>query len=103
VTVYVDPLLDHTGSKAPVVQRFGPLWCHLIADTSEELHAFAARLGMRRHWAQHEGQPTEHYDLMPGERALAVALGAREISLGDMGRMMRLKRERAAGKEMGTL
>jgi hypothetical protein len=99
MTVYVDPLLDHTGSKAPVVLRFGPLWCHLIADTSEELHAFAARLGMLRQWAQHEGQPTEHYDLRPEKRALAVALGAREISLAAMGRLTRAKREAAARGE----
>ncbi|QWQ39587.1 DUF4031 domain-containing protein [Streptomyces sp. YPW6] len=27
-------------------------WCHLTADTEDELHAFAARLGLRRSWFQ---------------------------------------------------
>ena len=28
-------------------------WCHMVSDTSEEeLHAFAARIGLKREWAQ---------------------------------------------------
>ena len=55
--------------------RLGPVddrWSHLVADTDEELHAFAARLGMRREWFQHKaGRPHQaHYDVP--ERAAAA-------------------------------
>ena len=52
---------------------------HLTADTLEELHAFAARLGLRRSWFQaHPIAP--HYDLTPGRQAVALKLGARIVS-----------------------
>jgi hypothetical protein len=51
---------------------------HLQADTTEELHAFAERLGLRREWFQ--SKPTrpenDHYDLTQGGRARALQLGA---------------------------
>ena len=51
---------------------------HLQADTAEELHAFAARLGLRRHWFQHRpGRPDrDHYDLTARLREQALAAGA---------------------------
>lgn len=51
---------------------------HLQADTSEELHAFAARMGLRREWFQSKpGRPeNDHYDLTEAGRALALELGA---------------------------
>ncbi len=30
----------------------GKLWCHLVADTLPELHAFAQKLGLRQAWFQ---------------------------------------------------
>jgi hypothetical protein len=52
---------------------------HLSADTLDELHAFAARLGLRREWFQdHPIMP--HYDLTPGKHARALALGAALVS-----------------------
>ena len=33
----------------------GKLWCHLVADSLDELHTFAARLGLRRSWFQASG------------------------------------------------
>jgi hypothetical protein len=49
--------------------------CHLTADTLEELHAFAARLGLRRSWFQdHPRLP--HYDLTKSRREQALQLGA---------------------------
>ena len=57
--------------------------CHLSADTDEELHAFALKLGLRRSWAQHMDhhfQLYHHYDLTPNKRAMAVRLGATEVS-----------------------
>jgi hypothetical protein len=57
-------------------------WCHMVSDVSEEeLHEFAARIGLQRAWAQLRPKVSAaHYDLMPGRRALAVKLGAVEVS-----------------------
>ena len=51
---------------------------HLQADTPEELHAFAQRLGMRREWFQSKTSRPEndHYDLTQTLRARALELGA---------------------------
>lgn len=51
---------------------------HLQADTLEELHAFAGRLGIARVWFQHKpGRPEhDHYDLTRAGRERALALGA---------------------------
>lgn len=51
---------------------------HLQADDVDELHAFAARLGMRREWFQSRpGRPDrDHYDLDAPRRDLAIELGA---------------------------
>lgn len=48
--------------------------CHMIADTPDELHAMAGRIGMRRHWFQKESFP--HYDVAKGRRKMAVEFGA---------------------------
>lgn len=55
--------------------------CHLIADTVEELHDFAARLGMRRSWFQARSFP--HYDLTERRRTKALELGARSLGRAD--------------------
>lgn len=57
-------------------------WCHMVSDQSEEeLHAFAARIGLRRSWAQLRPQASAaHYDLTPQRRTMAVRLGAVEVS-----------------------
>ena len=57
-------------------------WCHMVSDVSEEeLHEFAARIGLHRAWAQLRPMASAaHYDLMPWRRALAVKLGAVEVS-----------------------
>jgi len=57
-------------------------WCHMVSDTSEEeLHAFAAKLGLKRSWAQLRPKASAaHYDLTPLRRALAIKLGAVEVS-----------------------
>jgi len=67
---YVDSLIDWGW-------RLGPS-CHLIADTIDELHSFADRLGMRRSWFQDDPK-LRHYDLTAKRRAVAVRLGAVEL------------------------
>jgi hypothetical protein len=71
--VYVDKLFQTERSSK---WRY-PSACHLTADTLEELHEFALRLGLRRTYFQdHPRHP--HYDITEGRRKLAVRLGAVE-------------------------
>lgn len=51
--------------------------CHILADTLDELHAMAARLGLKRAWFQRHGTP--HYDICQSKRRDALALGAVEV------------------------
>lgn len=55
----------------------GKVWCHLLADTLTELHAFAQQLGLRREWFQAESK-YPHYDLTIHMRDRAIHLGAVE-------------------------
>jgi hypothetical protein len=66
---------------------------HMIADTSDELHAFAGRLGIERRWIQNPGTPREHYDVSISKRREALALGAREVSSKEI-----VQRMQAAGQ-----
>ncbi len=55
----------------------GRRWCHLLADDVDELHRFAARLGLHR--ISYQGPPktaSPHYDLTSFERRRAIAYGA---------------------------
>lgn len=49
---------------------------HLFADTLDELHAFAAKIGMRREWFQHKPGGLPHYDLNDTRRQMAFSHGA---------------------------
>jgi hypothetical protein len=76
--IYVDPLLQcKPSAKWPYSQS-----CHLTGDEPDELHAFAKRLGLRQEWYQdsHPNTKLHHYDLTASKRALAVRLGAKELS-----------------------
>lgn len=78
MSVYVDPLI--AWGRRPGWPF--PSACHLYADTAEELHAFAARVGLRRAWCSDRTQPGArilHYDLNARRRVAAVALGAIEV------------------------
>ncbi len=67
--------------------------CHMVADTTEELLAMADRIGVDRKWIQNAGTYREHFDIALSKRALAVEAGAQEISMSDLGRIIRLKRD----------
>lgn len=68
-------------------------WSHLLADTSEELAAFAARLGLRPEWLQHPGTHREHYDVTETVRTEAIRLGAKPISyIRETGALLARKR-----------
>jgi hypothetical protein len=55
----------------------GQLWCHLVADSLDELHAFARRLGLQRNWF-HRTASYPHYDVTSTVRERALAIGALE-------------------------
>ncbi len=63
----------------PAARKYGNRWCHLMTDGSkEELHAFAAKLGLSRSSYQ-EHTTLWHYDLVPSKRQQALRLGAQEV------------------------
>lgn len=51
--------------------------CHMMADSLDELHSMADRLGLKREWFQPESSP--HYDLSQSKRTEAIKLGAIEM------------------------
>jgi hypothetical protein len=54
--------------------------CHMFADTLDELHRMAVRLGLRHAWFQEPVYTVPHYDLTRKKRELAIQLGAEEIT-----------------------
>jgi len=68
MAVYVDD---------PLFMMAGRRWCHLLADSEDELHRFARMVGIHRQ--SYQGPPktsAPHYDLTGTERDRAVRLGA---------------------------
>lgn len=49
----------------------------MYADTLEELHKMADKIGLQRAWFQNH-KSLQHYDLTPSKRTLAVKAGAIE-------------------------
>lgn len=81
--VYVDELFtafSNDPQAARVGNRNRNQWCHMWADTLDELHAMAEHIGMRRAWFQNKPK-FPHYDLTPGRRAAAIRAGAVPRSL----------------------
>ena len=63
-------------------------WCHLQADTREELDSMADRIGLKRSRIQNSDNPVKrHYDVTESRRAAAVAAGAVEIGMLELARM----------------
>lgn len=85
--VYVDKLRDWGW-------RLGAS-CHLTADTLNELHAFAASVGMMPAWFQN-GRSGPHYDLTASRRAKAIQLGAVELGDREFIKAIRKLKESAA-------
>ena len=88
MAVYVDD---------PIWPLAGRLWCHMLADSEDELHAFAANLGLKR--SSYQGPPVTknpHYDLTAFERNRAVRLGAVPVTRHEIVRILRRLRAEAA-------
>jgi len=53
------------------------IMCHMWADTDEELHLMARRIGMRREWFQAPPKASwKHYDISLTSKRRALELGA---------------------------
>ncbi|MDQ3675482.1 MAG: DUF4031 domain-containing protein [Actinomycetota bacterium] len=88
MAVYVDPA---------IWERWNRRWCHLLADDTDELHAFAATLGLKR--ARFQSKPdrpwVDHYDIDEARRREAVTQGAIEITWREVCKQIACKRESA--------
>jgi threonyl-tRNA synthetase len=80
--VYVDDMRAQVGRH---------IVCHMMADTAEELHRMAERIGLSPGWRH-----GDHYDVPLPQRVRAVAEGAIEVSQREMVRI-RQRLRRAAG------
>lgn len=85
MTVYVDDMF-----KYPMGEFRRMKMSHMMADTDDELHAMAQRIGLKREWFQ-----GDHYDVSITVRQKAVAAGAVEITLREMAQFAKMKREAA--------
>ncbi len=83
---YVDALREYPEAGLRFTE-----FCHLLADTRAELHAMADELGIPRRFFQ--DHPWRwHHDLPAHLRAQAVALGAREVSMHEVGALLRARK-----------
>jgi hypothetical protein len=70
------------------VSKYGRGWFHLTADGLDELHAFAARIGLPTR-AFHRGARYPHYDVTAAQRLSAIRSGARAVSPREVVRIAR--------------
>jgi len=70
MTAYVDYLKTYPSGR----------WCHLLADSEEELHKFAELIQKKRSTFQVSNNGTPHYDLTPRQRKKAIENGAKIIN-----------------------
>jgi hypothetical protein len=92
MTVYVDDMKVQFKSKNRPDRTY--VMSHMIADTEEELHAMAVKIGIAHKW--HHG---DHYDITQEQRALAIKDGARAITMGQLACMAGLRQR---GLPMGA-
>ncbi len=83
MTVYVDNMRASFGRM---------VMCHMIADTDNELLEMADTIGVARRWHQHPGSRRSHFDVCLSKRAGAVTAGAVEISMRELGQILRSRR-----------
>lgn len=86
MAVYVDDMKAGFGRM---------VMCHMVADTTEELRAMAATIGVAQKWIQHPGTYREHFDICLSKRRAAVQAGAVEITQRRLGELLRAKRNAA--------
>ena len=86
MTCYVDAVREYPDAGLRHTR-----FCHLLADTREELHELADDLGIpRRYFQDHPWR--WHHDLPEPLRERAIALGAREVTLREVGLLLRRRK-----------
>lgn len=83
MTVFVDDMKAKFGNM---------VMCHMLADSDEELHAMAVKIGVQRKWHQAPPKHDSHYDIFLSKRALAVKAGAVEITRRQASQMNMIRR-----------
>lgn len=89
MTIFVDDMFRH-----PMGNYGRYKMSHMIADTDEELHALARKIGVARKWFQ-----GDHYDVCMEKRDLAISFGAQPCTMKQLSAMLLLKR---SGRRLGT-
>jgi len=88
VACYVDTVRSYPNAGLRFTE-----FCHLLADTRDELHDMADALGIPRRFFQ-EHPWRWHHDLPEHLRPLAIELGAVEMDIHEVGALLgRRKRE----------
>lgn len=71
------------------------IMCHMVADSIEELHEMADKIGIdRRHFQCSPKSAYDHYDICTSKRTEAVRLGAIEVSTRRIIEVCRAQRRR---------
>jgi len=73
---------------------------HLLADTVDELHEMADKIGLKRSWFQSKSVP--HYDLTVNMRRKAIKAGAKEIGFRQEAELIRAWRKRVVSNSKVT-
>lgn len=79
MSVYVDKPVHAYGRM---------IMCHMLADTPQELHEMADRIGVNRKWFQNKAS-SPHYDICKAKREIAVKHGAVEVGRREVVRVIR--------------
>ena len=95
--VYVDNLFKMESKRRSAFiagKRHNHEWCHLFADTVEELLKFAIAIGLKEEWLQDGNGKLPHFDIVPTFRMKALLNGAREIPLKEFIKKHLLERKK---------
>jgi hypothetical protein len=86
VACYVDAVRDYPHAGLRFTE-----FCHLLADTRDELHEMADRLEIPRRFFQ-DHPYRWHHDLPAHLRPRAIALGAQEVTMHEVGALLRARK-----------
>lgn len=95
MAVYVDDM-----STSANAERGSSHWFHLTSDSTEELTAFAVKLGLLASWIQFPGTWKERFNLTENMRQRALNHGAVEITPAQSAMLMKAKRNKLVGSKL---
>jgi hypothetical protein len=90
MSCYVDALKSYPDAGLRYTE-----FCHLLADTREELHEIAEELGIpARYFQDHPWR--WHHDLPAPLRPRAIELGAKELTMHEVGALLKQRKAQIA-------